>query len=288
MPFKTELKFHTTLRLGGKPQVLFIPKTLDELIGFVKEYSSYAVLGGGSNILAPDEGVPYPVIKLSQLPREIKKIEDDEDFVLLRVSSNTPKSQLLSYCLEHGLEGAEFLAGIPGNIGGGIAMNAGTSEGEFSDIVDEVSILKPNEEIISLSNDEVGFSYRRALLPQGAIVLSVILKLKVGDGHEIKRKVKETLEKRNKTQPVREANCGCIFKNPMMNGTRVSAGKLIDEAGLKEKQIGGALISAVHGNFFVNVGNAKASDMIELIRLAEKKVYEKYRVTLEEEVCIWK
>ena len=177
MPFKTELKFHTTLRLGGKPQVLFIPKTLDELIGFVKEYSSYAVLGGGSNILAPDEGVPYPVIKLSQLPREIKKIEDDEDFVLLRVSSNTPKSQLLSYCLEHGLEGAEFLAGIPGNIGGGIAMNAGTSEGEFSDIVDEVSILKPNEEIISLSNDEVGFSYRRALLPKGAIFFSLIFKI---------------------------------------------------------------------------------------------------------------
>src|SRR3989338_373511 len=196
MPFKTELKFHTTLRLGGKPQVLFIPKTLDELIGFVKEYSSYAVLGGGSNILAPDEGVPYPVIKLSQLPREIKKIEDDEDFVLLRVSSNTPKSQLLSYCLEHGLEGAEFLAGIPGNIGGGIAMNAGTSEGEFSDVVDEVSILKPTEEIISLSHDEVGFSYRHAELPRGAIILSVNLKLKKGDEPEIKRKVKAILENR--------------------------------------------------------------------------------------------
>ena len=287
MIFKTELKFHTTLRVGGEPHILFVPKTLDELIGFVKEYSSYAVLGGGSNVLANDEGLLYPVIKLSQLPREIKKIEDTETHVLLRVSANISKSKFLSYCLEHGLEGAEFLAGIPGNIGGGIAMNAGTSQGEFSDIVDQINVLKPNEEIVSLANEEIGFSYRHAELPWGAVIISAILKLKKGDEYEIKIKIKDILENRNKTQPVKEANCGCIFKNPIVNGVRVSAGKLIDEVGLKGMQVGEALISPMHGNFFVNVGNAKASDMILLIGLAQAKVYEKYKVMLEKEVCIW-
>ncbi len=285
---KDELKFHTTLRVGGKPRILFVPKTLDELMGFVKEYSSYAVLGGGSNVLASDEGLPYPVIKLSQLPREIKKIEDEETHVLLLVTANISKSKLLSYCLKHGLEGAEFLAGIPGNIGGGIAMNAGTPDGEFSDIVQEVTVLKPNEEVVNLSNQDVGFSYRSAHLPPQAIILSTTLKLKKGDCRDIKNRVHDILEKRNKTQPVTYPNCGCIFKNPVLNGVQVSAGKLIDEAGLKGTQIGEALISSLHCNFFVNVGKAKASDMMELIELAKTKVYEKYKVRLEEEVRIWR
>ncbi len=280
------LRDHTTLRVGGQAE-LFYPESIDSLKTFIKNHSSYVVLGSGSNVLPPDEGIREAVIKLDKMPQDIFLEKETKTHVFIEASSSTSKQKFLAYCLRQGYSGAEFLAGIPGNIGGGIAMNAGTQLSDFSSITEKVCILTSKGEFKELDKKDVGFDYRDTELVGGDIILKGLFKLEKKNLNQIQKTVKELIRKRNETQPVTKPNCGCIFKNPIINGKRESAGKLIDQAGLKNIQIGQALISEKHANFIINVGEAKSSDILKLIFLVKEKVVEKFGVQLEEEVRIW-
>lgn len=280
------LRDHTTLRVGGRAE-LFYPENIDSLKNFIANNPSYVVLGGGSNVLASDAGIREAVIKLAKMPQDIILEKETKTHVFVSTSSSVSKQKFLAHCIREGYSGAEFLAGIPGNIGGGIAMNAGTPLGDFASITESVSVFTLKGEFKELNKKEVGFDYRRVSLNFGDIILRGLFKLQKKNSDDIQKTVKELIERRNQTQPVTKPNCGCIFKNPLMNGKRESAGKLIDQAGLKNTQIGQALISEKHANFIINIGEAKSSDILKLISLVKEKVAEKFGVQLEEEVRIW-
>ena len=184
--------------------------------------------------------------------------------------------------MERGLTGLEFATGIPGTVGGAICMNAGTAQGEIGDVVDTVTLLAPSGELVLRHRDEMSFGYRTANVPPGHIVLDAKVILRHGDAGKIKAQVKALMEQRKARQPWGLPNAGSVFKNPMDE----SAGKLIEEAGLKGRTAGDAMISDKHANFIVNRGNAKAADVLALMDAIREKVLEMHRIRLEPEIKI--
>ncbi|MBI2026816.1 MAG: UDP-N-acetylmuramate dehydrogenase [Deltaproteobacteria bacterium] len=273
----------TTMRVGGKPSSFFYPTSYQELANFIYHSPHYYLLGGGSNVLAPDEGVAATVIKLDRLPKILKVVKETEQEVWIQASASISKFSFLSFCKDLGFSGMEFCAGIPGNIGGGLAMNAGTPLGDFGTMTEEILILFPQGKLEKLPKEKVGFGYRSVHVPTGAVFLEGVFKLKKNTKENVSKTIQSILKHRQETQPVSHSNCGCIFKNP----TPVSAGQLIDQAGLKGTRMGHAQISNLHANFIINKGGARFDDIISLISLAKKTVQEKCGVTLEEEVKIW-
>jgi UDP-N-acetylmuramate dehydrogenase len=286
--FDEPLSKYTTVRIGGPADALVYPKTVEELT-FITAFARknkipLFVLGAGSNLLVRDLGIRGIVVSLSQGFNQMKVEEEG----VVYVESGVGIPRLVDFTAEEGLTGVEPLAGVPGNVGGALMMNAGTPDGDISDKLVSVVFMDKEGRLITWKKEQVKFGYRESHFPKGAIVLSCRLALSRMASEKIKGKIQGYRAKRVETQPLNVPNLGSVFKNPPTNqkAKKLFAGKLIEETGLKDVRVGGARISLKHGNFIVNEGGAKAKDVLALIGLIRDKVKEKYGILLETEVKV--
>ncbi len=281
-----ELASFTTFRIGGPALALVVPEKMTEIISLVNGCKAagipWCVVGGGSNLLVPDEGFPGVVMVLGRKFSAIREVGLDEaGRSLVEVEAGCRLAALLNWTCDKGLSGLEFSAGIPGTIGGAVNMNAGAWGREIKDVLSGMSWLD-NGVIVSCPRKELVFHYRRWQCSPGAVVLSATFALVGGESNEIKQQCREYIEARRAKQPTAVLNAGSFFRNP----EGAIAGQLIEEAGLKGAKIGGAEVSSIHANFIVNNGGATAGDVIELMRVVQKKVKELHGIWLEPEVKI--
>jgi UDP-N-acetylmuramate dehydrogenase len=274
----------TSLRVGGSVDALATPPdraSLARLLAYCAKCGlRRRVIGRGFNTIVRDEGVDGVLIQLSAF----RRLEERPDGAL-RVEAGVSHASLVRYCRDHGLAGLEFGAGIPGSIGGWIAMNAGIPSRETKDAVREVEVMSPTgAKLRHLPRERLGFGYRalRGLAP-GSVIVSALLAVEPSDKGRVAAEIDALLERRAKTQPLDVPSCGSVFKNPPGS----HAGRLIEAAGLKGERHGGAQISTLHANFIVNTGGATASDVLALIGTARAAVRLRTGVRLEPEVRIW-
>jgi len=274
---------YTSFKIGGPADFIVFPYTKEE-IGFVLEEAKlanipYLILGCGTNVLVKDGGIEGVVISTKQALNSIEVYSDSER-IYVSAECGVRLSTIVSAVSDAGGKGVECLCGIPGNMGGAIKTNAGTKEGSISQFVKEIIVYdeKGREKVIP--SGELNFSYRKLSIPKKWAILSAKLEFEKTSPELTKERVKKILEERMKTQPYDMPSAGCIFKNP--RGT--SAGKIIDELGLKGMRIRGARISPLHANFIVNEGGAKAKDVLALIDAIQKKVKEEMGISLEMEI----
>ena len=272
---------HTTYRIGGPAEFYALPtdkQDLEALMSFSVEHGINRFhLGGGSNILVHDKGFKGMVIDLKE---GFNKIEVDG--VKVTAQSGVSLAKFVSTCRKNNLAGVEKLAGIPGSLGGALFMNAGAFGSEISLKLKSITLLLENGEFSELRAIDLQFGYRESNLPEGSLIIEAEFELeKVDDASEIYGNSRDILKSRNETQPVSLPSTGSIFKNPAEGA---SAGKLIEDAGLKGERAGGAMISEKHANFIVITGRAKAEDVIHLVALARKTVQDKFDVELELEL----
>ncbi|MCX7661834.1 MAG: UDP-N-acetylmuramate dehydrogenase [Candidatus Omnitrophica bacterium] len=277
------IKEYTTFKIGGKAKYFFETQNLEEL-KFILDFKrrkrlKLFVLGGGSNVLITDGVLSGLVIRLSG--RAFKSIEVDRD--VLRVGAGTALKELINYCIINRLANLEFLAGIPGTVGGAVVMNAGTKDRSISDFVKEVVVMDHQKRIKTLKRNQISFGYRQSSLNK-FIILKASFNIKRRSLKKIKNDLKAYLTYRKTTQPLDYPSAGCIFKNPCES---ISAGELIDKCGLKGKRIGDACVSLQHANFIVNLKKAKFMDVIRLMKFIRSKVKEKFDIELEPEIKIW-
>jgi UDP-N-acetylmuramate dehydrogenase len=272
----------TSIRVGGPAEILFRPMKLDQLVHALKiarqDGVPIAVLGGGANTLVGDEGVPGLTIKLSPdlFPEEILR---HGEVTALSLGAGAAIVRLINQMKAHRLVGAEFLAGIPGTLGGAVTMNAGTKHGECMSIVEAVEVATP-EGIGWLPRERLNTRYRRTDLPEGGVVTRVRFALRDGDLAASRAAMEADLDYRKRTQPLSQPNFGSVFKNPPGD----FAGRLIESVGLKGHQVGQAQISSLHANWIVNLGGATAKEVVALMALAQQRVREATGVELSPEV----
>jgi UDP-N-acetylmuramate dehydrogenase len=282
LPHRKDVPFArmTTLGVGGLCLWLFEPATEAEAAAFVRacarESLPYRVLGGGSNLVVLGD-IETPVLRLA-LPRDLRR-EGEE----LTAPASFGHMALAGAAADAGLSGLEFASGIPGSVGGALRMNAGAYGREWVDVLARYRFVAPDGEIVEKAPEPGEFGYRRSWLDGGRVVLSATARLAPGDSERIRAQVAEYRGKRGTSQPLSKRNAGCIFKNPPGQ----SAGRLIDQAGLKGLRIGDAEVSPEHANFLVNHGHATAQDFFELMERVRAKVLETHGVDLEPEVEIW-
>ncbi len=275
------LSKYTSWRVGGPAEKLYIPFDKADLCEFVKTLSINEPvfwMGLGSNLLVRDGGIPGTVINTKGRLKGLRLIDDTTVYVEVGV----PCAHVARFCAERGLIGAEFLAGIPGTMGGALKMNAGAFGGETWTIVKAVEILDLAGQVTQRLADEFSVSYRSVKCNANEWFLSALLTLKTGDSAESQQKIKALLEKRAQTQPTNQPSCGSVFKNPPGD----FAARLIEASGLKGYGIGGAQVSEKHANFIVNTGNSTASDIENLIYYVQDKVKKCQGVELHTEVCM--
>jgi UDP-N-acetylmuramate dehydrogenase len=280
---------HTSFRIGGPADIFISPADRSDLAVLLREVrrlgTACMILGGGTNLLVRDRGFRGVVISLDRMKavgvaREYRSVGGA--FAVVQVEAGLPLPKLLQFCLERGLAGFEFAAGIPGTMGGAVCMNAGTARGEIGDIVDTVTLFTPSGEQVIRHRDEMGFGYRTAAIPWGHTIVEAKIILRLGDRNEIKARIKELVDRRRTVQPWGLPNAGSMFKNPQDE----SAGKLIESAGLKGLTVGRAQVSEKHGNFIVNLGAATAADVQKLMTLVQERVLDIHKVRLEPEIKI--
>jgi UDP-N-acetylmuramate dehydrogenase len=277
--FGAMLRPYTSFKIGGPADVLVEPADVDEVCRLVAQARTAEVplfVVGGTNLLIRDGGIRGIVVSLSKL-RTIR----EEPGAVLYAEGGVGMPTLIGHALRRSLAGLEWAAGIPGTVGGCLMMNAGTRLGEMKDSVKAVRLVTMRGEIRDLPAAAVRFDYRRAHLPKG-IVVGVWLQLQQGRRAEIAKIVKDYLHYRKDTQPLAMPSAGCVFKNPPQD----SAGRLLEEAGLKGMRIGDAEVSTKHGNFIVNRGHANAADVISLIQKVRRMIKQKSGVRLNLELKI--
>ena len=272
----------TSLGVGGPADALATPETQDEVVALVDLCARLEVplmaLGGGFNTLVLDGGLDGVVLRTNRL-RELTL--DGEG--LLYAEAGVSHSQVTRLCLERAFRGLEFGAGIPGSVGGWVAMNAGVPEHEIGSLVVEIAAATPHGGRVVITREALRFVYRGVLgMPAGAVVLAARFQLEAGDRESIRAAIDRHLAHRRTTQPIDQPSCGSVFKNPPGE----HAGRLIELAGLKGARCGGAQISSVHANFIVNDGSATAADVAALIRRAQETVRERSGIELVPEVRI--
>jgi len=281
--FDEPLKNHTTFKIGGPAKIFIEPHDLKDLSIAValakKQRIPVFLLGAGSNILASDSGVNGVVLKLSQ-PYFNKIIIKNN---LIEAGSGVPLSKLIKCATSRALSGVEFLAGIPGSLGGALAMNAGAWGKEIGNIVARARVVDYRGKIKTLTAKEINFTYRRSSLDK-FIILSCTVKLVKKDKKVIKENLQKYLKARLGSQERSFPNAGCVFKNPSLAHP---AGRLIDLCSLKEKRIGQACISGKHANFILNLGGANSADVLSLMKLAKGRVKRKFNINLQPEIKIW-
>ncbi len=274
----------TYYRIGGVARFFSEPCCNEDLVvlgRFIQnEKLPFFILGAGSNVLFLDEGFSGLVIHTSKLNPFV--VQKDAE---LNCSASILVIQVLRHCMQQGLSGFEFLVGVPGNMGGVLYMNAGTKLGEIKDVVKEITVFNLMSGVQKVfTRDKIQYTYRtQHFLEEGDLILSAKLEGAHSDPKKIQKEIQILLENRKKTQPIDKPSCGSVFKNPDPK-KGVFAWKLIESAGLRGHKIGNAQISPLHTNFIVNLGGAKAVDVLSLIELAKEQVYEKFKIVLEEEV----
>lgn len=276
------MKEHTTFRVGGPAELFLQPKDAEELRNAIEILRKYEVpvmvIGNGSNLLVRDKGIRGAVI---QIYHRMSGVEVQGETLL--VKGGTLLSTVAAKAAEEGLTGLEFASGIPGSIGGAVVMNAGAYGGEMKDVLVSVDVLTKELEIKTIPVEELELGYRHSIVPEaGYIVLGAKLKLTKGDPAAIRSRMAELAEQRREKQPLQYPSAGSTFKRP----TGYFAGKLVQDAGLKGKTIGGAQVSEKHSGFLINIGGATAQDILDLIAFCQKEVQEQFGVTLETEVKI--
>ncbi|MBE9060784.1 UDP-N-acetylmuramate dehydrogenase, partial [cf. Phormidesmis sp. LEGE 11477] len=274
----------TSLRVGGKAEWLAIPKTVDQLQSALvwarTKGLSVTMLGAGSNLLISNRGLPGLVI----CTRALRQSEFDALTGRVSAAAGEPWSSLAWKAARQGLKGFEWTIGIPGTVGGAVVMNAGAHGSETADILVETKVVNPDGTLSILMPDDLGFRYRTSNL-QGSDRTVVSATFQLSPGHDpaaVKAATASDLRSRRETQPYHLPNCGSVFRNPLPH----SAGKLIQAAGLKGHQIGQAQTSTLHANFIVNLGGAKADDVLALIRHTQAVIKERDGIWLETEVKI--
>ena len=282
--FGESMAKHTSFRIGGDAEAMAFPKNSEELSDVLKKSAlldvNPAILGAGTNVLAPDEGISGLVICLKDCLDGMEILTDNR----IRVMAGVTMTRAAVFAANHGLGGMEFAHGIPGTVGGGVYMNAGAYGGEIVQICESVDVMDMEGNLKTYSREEMEFSYRHSILEdQGGIVVSAVFRLTPKPVEEIKSYMKELQGKRSASQPLDLPSAGSAFKRPVGG----YAAALIDQAGLKGFQVGGAAISTKHAGFAVNVGGATANDVKELLRQVSDKVYENSGIRIEPEVRIW-
>ncbi|MCE3255792.1 MAG: murB [Rickettsiaceae bacterium] len=268
-------------RVGGKAQVLFLPKDVDDLAFFLANKPQNLpvnILGVGSNIIIRDGGVEGVVIKLGG---NFAKISHQDNLVTIGAGCLCYNAAL--YSKINGLSGIEFLSGVPGGIGGAIAMNAGCYGADVSGVLARATAVNPDGKIIMLENSDFGFKYRGNSLPKDLIFVEGVFRVETSSSEEVGKTMAELNKKREESQPIRSKTGGSTFKNPP--GDK-KAWQLIDEAGCRGMKVGDAQMSEKHCNFMINTGNAKAKDLIDLMNKVIDAVREKSGITLESELRI--
>lgn len=271
----------TSLRIGGPAYLVAWPEEESQVAALYRRLRQGGVplliLGRGTNVLLPDEGLALVVISLAKLVRIQRR------GTRVEASAGAPVSQISHLCGQWGLAGLEFGVGIPGTVGGGLYSNAGTHEGDMASVLEKARVMDEEGEVLDVGAEDLKLSYRRSLLQQRRwLVLSALFALREGDPEAIQGRMRAHLDFRRRTQPLEHPSVGSIFRNPPGD----SAGRLVEAAGLKGLRVGGAEISAKHGNFIVNLGAATASDVLALIRTARRRVREATGIDLELEVRV--
>jgi UDP-N-acetylmuramate dehydrogenase len=274
---------HTWYGLGGPADYFIRPRTVQQLEQVVKRCNEnnirIYVMGFGSNLLISDDGLAAAVIKLEAEHFAQTQFDGEQ----LTAWAGAELGKLVLTCVQKGLSGMEALIGIPGSIGGAIKMNAGGAFGDIGAAVEAVTLMDNQGNVFEKSKPELVFDYRRTNIA-AKFILNAQLKLTAADPEQIMRTVKEIWIYKKNNQPLNTRNSGCIFKNPR----GVSAGALIDRAGLKGLQIGGAAVSGKHANFIIAKKGCKSRDVMRLIDAIKQRVKEKFDIELELEIEIWK
>ena len=281
--FNAAMSPYCTLRTGGNAEAIcfiYDLSVLTRLICFLdSEGLPWMAVGKGSNLIVTDKGVEGAVIILKgKLAEEINR----DSSYRMTAGGGISIGKLLKYCVEQELSGMEFMAGIPGTLGGAVIMNAGAYGEEIGGRIEKVRMVFPGGKTEELDHRQINFGYRKTSIPQKSVVYSVTLRIEEGKRELIRERIENNINRRKESQPLDMPSCGSVFKNPPGK----YAAKLIEESELKGKIIGGAMVSMKHANFIVNTGNATAGDIIELIAVIIKKVREDSGIVLETEVRV--
>ena len=277
--FEEPLARHTYFGIGGETTAYIEISTISELAALARFHKQWnipiAVIGRGSNLLVSDTGFKGIGVRLVG---ELAKLEVEGNVVSVGAGLSLPRlSKAMS---RRGLSGVEFALGIPGSVGGALIMNAGAWGSSFGDVVTNVTVMNDAGDLVELTHAEANFEYRHSGLDAYFCVTGATLKLEPGDVDTITERMQTFYKQKVETQPFAEENAGCMFKNPPGD----SAGRLIDISGLKGYRIGGAEVSTVHGNFILNIDNATATDVLNLVAYIQQQVREKTGISLQTEV----
>ena len=272
---------HTSWKTGGNADYYYIASDINDLAKFISKLPASTPItwiGLGSNLLVRDGGVSGVVVSVVGLLNELKKINETEIFI----GAGVPCAKAAHFSAKHGLEGIEFLAGIPGTIGGALAMNAGAYGGEIWSYIKEVETINRKGKREIFEKDKFDINYRSVSISENEWFIACKMKLEISTRTVVSNRIKKMLSERANGQPLGKLSCGSVFRNP----TNQHAAKLIELCGLKGKKVGGAVISDKHSNFIINTGNATSLDIEQLIEFIQACVYEKYDIKLIPEVRI--
>ncbi|MDP2278232.1 MAG: UDP-N-acetylmuramate dehydrogenase [Nitrospirota bacterium] len=283
--FMEPMKAHTYLQIGGPADVFACPQdtvSLENILAALNEERiPFVTVGGGTNILVKDGGIYGVVISLKNF-RCSDIVKEEKDMVMFFAESGTPLQKLVSFSKENGYSGIEGLAGIPGSVGGAIAGNAGAFGYSIKNSLVSVRMMNPDKGIYEMSASELGLEYRASKIPEDTVILSANMRLRKDVKEDVAKRIDSFLKQKRETQPLSEMSAGCVFRNP----EGASAGRLIDEAGCKGMMIGNVEVSRMHANFFINKGDAKASDFLKLMDEVKAKVASVFGIELEPEIRI--
>lgn len=283
--FMEPMRDYTSLRIGGSAEIFALPKDLDSLrvirLNLKKGNIPCIALGSGTNVLIRDGGIEGAVVLLRSL-KKIEVLREENEFVYIHADAGAVLSRLVRFSQEHGYSGLEGLAGIPGTVGGAICGNSGAFGYEIRDVLVSLEMMDREGIASRRRSDEIAFGYRTSGIKSDEFILGAEICLKKDHAEAVSQRIGEFLRTKRERQPIWEPSAGCVFKNPP--GT--SAGKLLDEAGCKGAKIGEVEVSEVHANFFVNRGNANASDFLKLMKLVALRVEKRFGILLEPEIKI--
>ncbi len=282
--YKESMARHTSFRIGGPAAVMAFPKSAGELAKILKMSTSsdvkYSILGAGTNVLAPDDGIEGLVICLKDCLDGIERLAGNK----IRVGAGVTMSRAAVFAAGQNLGGMEFAHGIPGTVGGGVYMNAGAYGGEIVQICESVDVMYPDGTLVTIPGSEMGFSYRHSRLEEdGEIVVCAVFALEEKSQDQVRALMQDLQQRRKTSQPLDLPSAGSAFKRPVGG----YAAALIDQAGLKGFRVGGAAVSEKHVGFVVNLGGATAEDVKTLLTKVSDIVFEKTGIRLEPEVRIW-
>jgi UDP-N-acetylmuramate dehydrogenase len=290
--FKGEIRYsvpmseYTSFRVGGRVDYLAFPADLEDLQRVLQWCGQQGIqtfiLGNGTNLLVRDGGIRGMAISLSRGFLRVEEVERGSEGSLILAEAGESLGKLVEFSWKKGLTGLEFAAGIPGSIGGALFMNAGAFQGEMKDVLDSIRLMDAAGSVLERGRDETKFSYRSMELRKGEIILGGKFRLQAENGPKVRSKVEEMIRLRMNRQPYALPSAGSVFKNPAQG----PAGKFIEEARLKGYRIGDAQVSEKHANFIVNLGQARARDILALIEWTRKKVFQEKGIWLEMEIQV--